>query len=214
MVVCGVCGLRMTVRYHVRQGHPVPDYVCQRRGIQTAQAPCQSIPGMGLDEAVAKVILEAVTPAALEVALEVFKELRERKAELDRQRRRQVERARQPRPVHLPGNQTRCPGGTDAAAVSCTPPGSTLDPSRFDLCLFVHYSVMHGKTTNRSYPQRTGWSTRSRGTQTSEDSLRDCEDGASAVSEPCFQQEPPCRTSFQFDRSLEFESSGPGSETS
>ena len=95
MVVCGVCGLRMTVRYHVRQGHPVPDYVCQRRGIQTAQAPCQSIPGMGLDEAVAKVILEAVTPAALEVALEVFKELRERKAELDRQRRRQVERARQ-----------------------------------------------------------------------------------------------------------------------
>ena len=95
MVVCGVCGLRMTVRYHVRQGHPVPDYVCQRRGIETAQAPCQSIPGTGLDEAVAQVMLEAVTPAALEVALEVFKELRERKAELDRQRRRQVERARQ-----------------------------------------------------------------------------------------------------------------------
>ena len=95
VVVCGLCGRRMTVRYHVRQGHPVPDYVCQRRGIETAQDPCQRIPGTGLDEAIAEVVLEAVTPATLEVALEVFEELRARKTEADRQRRRQVERARQ-----------------------------------------------------------------------------------------------------------------------
>lgn len=36
VVICGVCGLRMTVRYHVDHGHPLPDYVCQRHGIQTA----------------------------------------------------------------------------------------------------------------------------------------------------------------------------------
>ena len=37
LVICGVCGLRMTVRYHIDHGHPIPDYVCQRRGIQTAE---------------------------------------------------------------------------------------------------------------------------------------------------------------------------------
>jgi hypothetical protein len=56
---------------------------------------CQIIPGAGLDEAVSRVVLEAVTPAALEVALEVFDELRRRKAEVDRLRRAQVERARE-----------------------------------------------------------------------------------------------------------------------
>ncbi len=95
VVVCGVCGLRMTVRYHVRQGHPVPDYVCQRKGIETARTACQHIPGSGLDQAVAEVLLEAVTPAVLEVALEVFEELKRHQVELARQRRRQVERARQ-----------------------------------------------------------------------------------------------------------------------
>lgn len=95
LVICGRCGGRMTVRYYIRQGHPVPDYVCQRRGIQTAQPACQIIPGTGLDEAIAQVILEAVTPSSLEVALQVFEELRARKAEVDRIRRAQVERARE-----------------------------------------------------------------------------------------------------------------------
>jgi len=95
LIICGHCGGRMTVRYYIRKGHPVPDYVCQRRGIQTAQPPCQIIPGTGLDEAIAQVILEAVTPATLEVALQVFEELRARKAEINRIRRAQVERARE-----------------------------------------------------------------------------------------------------------------------
>ena len=85
----------MTVRYSVRRGHPVPAYTCQRRGIETAQPFCQIIPGTGLDEAVSQVVLEAVTPTTLDVALEVFDELRQRKAEVDRLRRAQVERARE-----------------------------------------------------------------------------------------------------------------------
>jgi DNA invertase Pin-like site-specific DNA recombinase len=94
LIICGHCGGRMTVRYNIRKGHLVPDYVCQRRGIQTAQPPCQIIPGTGLDEAIAQVILDAVTPSTLEVALQVFEELRARKAEINRIRRAQVERAR------------------------------------------------------------------------------------------------------------------------
>ena len=36
LVVCGICGSRMTVRYHARQEHLVPEYVCQRDGIEHA----------------------------------------------------------------------------------------------------------------------------------------------------------------------------------
>src|SRR5262249_61406302 len=51
LVLCGRCGDRMTVRYAVRRGHPAPDYLCQRRGIETAAPACQIIPGPALDEA-------------------------------------------------------------------------------------------------------------------------------------------------------------------
>ena len=95
LAICGRCGHRMTVRYSVRHGHPVPIYVCQRQGIALAQPSCQTIPGAGLDDAVAQVVLKAITPAALDVALEVFDELRARKADVDRLRRAQVERARE-----------------------------------------------------------------------------------------------------------------------
>jgi DNA invertase Pin-like site-specific DNA recombinase len=95
LAMCGRCGTRMAVRYNLRHGHPSPDYLCQRRGIQRAQPLCQTIPGTGLDDAVAQVVLDAVTPAAFEVALEVFDELRARKAEVDRLRRAQVDRARE-----------------------------------------------------------------------------------------------------------------------
>jgi len=95
LAICRLCGRRMTVRYYVRGGHPVPDYVCQKKGIQAAEPPCQIIPGTGLDEAVAQVVLEAVTPSSLEVALQVFEELRAREAEVDRIRRAHVQRARE-----------------------------------------------------------------------------------------------------------------------
>lgn len=95
IVLCGRCGDRMTVRYSLRRGHPVPHYICQRRGIELAQRACQSIPGAAIDEAVSELVLEAVSPAALDVALEVFEELRTRKAEVDRLRRARVERARE-----------------------------------------------------------------------------------------------------------------------
>ncbi len=95
LVICGVCGLRMTVRYHIDHGHPIPDYVCQRRGIQTAEPACQRLSGAQIDQAITELVLKAVNPASLEVALEVFEELRARQAEVDRLRRAQVERARE-----------------------------------------------------------------------------------------------------------------------
>jgi len=95
LVLCGICGLRITVRYHTDQGHPIPEYMCQRRGIETAQPVCQRLPGGQIDQAVADLVLSAVNPASLDVALEVFEELRARQSEIDRLRRAQVERARE-----------------------------------------------------------------------------------------------------------------------
>ncbi len=95
LIICGICGNRMTVRYHTRGGRLVPDYMCQRKTIeQAARRACQVIPGANLDQAIGELLVEAVTPMALEVALAVQQELTDRASEVDRLRQQQVERAR------------------------------------------------------------------------------------------------------------------------
>lgn len=95
IVVCGRCGRRMRVQYHVEKGHLIPRYVCVRDTIEKNAPACQLIMGTSVDETVSQAVLESVTPASVDLALEVFEELRARKAEVDRLRRAQVERVRQ-----------------------------------------------------------------------------------------------------------------------
>jgi hypothetical protein len=83
----------MTVRYQVRRSHLEPNYVCQRFGIEHAESVCQTVPGAGIDQAVGELLVEVVTPVALEVALSVQQELQSRAEEADRLRRAQVERS-------------------------------------------------------------------------------------------------------------------------
>ena len=94
LAVCGVCGRRMTVRYHTRKGRQWPEYVCQREGIETATARCQCIPGSGIDAAIGRLLVETVTPVTLEVALQVQSELEAGAEQADALRRQRVERAR------------------------------------------------------------------------------------------------------------------------
>jgi DNA invertase Pin-like site-specific DNA recombinase len=94
LLLCGRCGKRMTVRYHRRRGQLFPDYVCQREGIEHGEPICQRIPGAAIDEKVGDILIEAVTPITLEVALAVQQELQSRLEEADRLRQQQVERAR------------------------------------------------------------------------------------------------------------------------
>jgi hypothetical protein len=94
LAVCGLCGKRMTIRYDCRETTPVPRYMCQRDGIEQGQPLCQSIPGKNIDEAVGRLLLEKVTPLALEVTLAVQQELQTRREEADALRKQQVERAR------------------------------------------------------------------------------------------------------------------------
>jgi DNA invertase Pin-like site-specific DNA recombinase len=94
LVVCGKCGRRMTMRYHTRtDGTAVPDYVCQVTGIAHGIPICQAIPGAGIDAAIAGLILDTLTPLALEVALTVTDELTARAAQADQIRAAHVQRA-------------------------------------------------------------------------------------------------------------------------
>ncbi len=95
LAICGKCGNRMTVRYHTRRGVEVPDYQCMSACIRDAGRRCQGIPGAGVDTAIGQLLLQEVTPMALEVALTVAAELTQRADEADTLRRQQVQRARQ-----------------------------------------------------------------------------------------------------------------------
>ena len=95
LVVCGRCGRRMTVRYHVRRGIEVPDYQCIGENIQAGASRCLVVPGAGVDAAIGQLLTDTITPLALEVALTVQTELEARAAEADQLRRSHVDRARQ-----------------------------------------------------------------------------------------------------------------------
>lgn len=94
LIVCGKCGRRMTLRYHLRQAGLCPEYVCQRKGIENAEPLCQRIPGAEIDRVLSDMLLELVNPVTLDVALTVQQELQARLNEADRLRKQQVERAR------------------------------------------------------------------------------------------------------------------------
>jgi DNA invertase Pin-like site-specific DNA recombinase len=94
LAVCAVCGERMTVRYHALTTKRVPDYMCQRHGIEHGKPVCQQIRGGGLDEAIGQLLVQMVTPLTLEVALAVQKELENRGEETDRLRRQELDYAR------------------------------------------------------------------------------------------------------------------------
>ena len=94
LAICGKCGDRMTVHYHIQGTRRVPDYVCQRHGIEHGEPLCQQIHGGELDAAIGRLLVDMVTPVTLQVALAVQKELENRSGESDRLRLQAVERAR------------------------------------------------------------------------------------------------------------------------
>lgn len=94
LVLCGRCGDRMTVRYHTHRGRRIASYWCGKENLQRGMPLCQSIHGEALDAAIGQLVVEALTPLALEVALNVQQELAARANEADALRRQQVDRAR------------------------------------------------------------------------------------------------------------------------
>jgi len=94
IVICGRCGRRMTINYHTRiAGDLHPIYVCQRSAVDYAETLCQTIPGTSIDEAIGELLLESMTPLAIEVALNVQNHLHARLEEANLLRKKRVERA-------------------------------------------------------------------------------------------------------------------------
>ncbi len=91
--VCGRCGRHLRVRYAARRGRLEAWYVCDRAHGSRGEPDCQSIAGAPIDKAIGKLIADQMTPAVVELALEIRREIEARHDEADRLRSRAVERA-------------------------------------------------------------------------------------------------------------------------
>jgi DNA invertase Pin-like site-specific DNA recombinase len=91
--VCGVCGQHFRVRYRDGRGRLESWYVCDRASSKQGATSCQSVAGRAVDEAVGRLVAERMTPAAVELAMDIRKEIETRQAEADQLRCRAVERA-------------------------------------------------------------------------------------------------------------------------
>lgn len=91
--VCGRCGSHMKARYADRRGQVDTWYVCSRAYEARGERHCQSIAGWPVDEAIGELIAAEMTPAAVELVLEIRKEIEARHHEADQLRLRAVERA-------------------------------------------------------------------------------------------------------------------------
>jgi hypothetical protein len=91
--VCGRCGRQFRVSYATRRGRQEAWYVCDRAHSDSGEPNCQSIAGPPIDEAIGALIAEKMTPAAVELALEIRREIEARYEEADQLRCRALERA-------------------------------------------------------------------------------------------------------------------------
>jgi DNA invertase Pin-like site-specific DNA recombinase len=90
IVLCGLCGRRMSVRYS-QLG--IPRYVCGYARAHWAAKTCQFIPGDGVDAALTRIFLEAMQPAQLEVSIAALDQIEARAQQIDRQWQLRLERA-------------------------------------------------------------------------------------------------------------------------
>ena len=91
--VCGQCGRHFRVRYRSTRGKQEVWYVCDRGHGNLGEPDCQSIAGSPIDAAIGVLVAEKMTPAAVDLALEIRREIETRQQEADRLRSRAVERA-------------------------------------------------------------------------------------------------------------------------
>jgi DNA invertase Pin-like site-specific DNA recombinase len=108
LLVCGVCGRRMTVQYSGGGGRspasgggrsPAPTanrlrYACTRNYTDYAAPACQGVCGRVLDGLVDRLVLRALEPASLELSLAAAADLEAERDRLGRHWRQRLERAR------------------------------------------------------------------------------------------------------------------------
>ena len=93
-VMCGRCGSPMHVRYGRRQGHAArPRYVCLDQA-DARRATCQSVPATDVDAATVRLLLDLLTPDAVEMTLAVQSELDRLTAQGEHHHQLRITRAR------------------------------------------------------------------------------------------------------------------------
>lgn len=93
LAVCGICGVRMSVRYRRRNDRLLPTYTCCTRTMEYQEPPCQSLHGEAIDAAIGHLLVELMKPMALELSMAVHDEIQQRLDEADRLRRMHVDSA-------------------------------------------------------------------------------------------------------------------------
>lgn len=92
-ILCGRCGQPMHVGYQGTNGSRSV-YLCNARQIHYGETACQRIPGKAVDQWVVERIMDALTPAQIELSLAIVEELERQQTELNRQWQRRLEAAR------------------------------------------------------------------------------------------------------------------------
>jgi DNA invertase Pin-like site-specific DNA recombinase len=93
IAICGRCGRHMSVRYTGPNGD-YPVYCCRADRDQRANALCQEVRALPVDELIELVLLEALTPDQIAIALAAMGELEKEDRHLERQWTLRRERAR------------------------------------------------------------------------------------------------------------------------
>jgi DNA invertase Pin-like site-specific DNA recombinase len=93
IVRCGRCGAAMCVRYSGPQGE-YPVYTCQYAYQNHTSARCQEVRALNLDREVVGLLLEALAPDRIELALAALAQLEQEYELLQKQWRLRLERAR------------------------------------------------------------------------------------------------------------------------
>jgi len=93
IVICGRCGARMRLRYSGPQGE-FPVYECPGGQTEYGGARCQEVRALGLDVEVERLVLEALAPDRIALALASLEQLEREYASLRQQWQLRQERAR------------------------------------------------------------------------------------------------------------------------
>ena len=83
LVVCGRCGHRMLIGYTNTSTTKTLRYSCQREAIDYGADVCQSLSGAVLESFVAERLLQAVSPASLELSLAACEDIQRERKQLD-----------------------------------------------------------------------------------------------------------------------------------
>jgi DNA invertase Pin-like site-specific DNA recombinase len=90
LLFCGRCGRKMQVQYKTtRQGR----YDCSRRRIGPADEICPGIAARNLDELIARQVLQALSPAAVELSISAIEQSSQQRRQQETQLRQNLDRA-------------------------------------------------------------------------------------------------------------------------